>query len=255
MPNRIDSHRIGAMIPMGFTALCAILAVVALPNGSTRAANDCSAAPNSQPPEGSHWYYRIEGAKQRHCWYLGPEGQRVRHAEPAAKSVAPARAGSAGDRPMASAQAEPPLPPLRPNTATDANARTFVQDIEQRSRQETLSIAQWPDAPRPDRRQRASAGRHQHASRRRLGEQGGTACRRRCGERRDDNADAGTSAGRRRAGHRRNFPARDIQGCGCEAAANLRSARSRQTKRQPRARTNACGFCRIAPEGPRTPSR
>jgi hypothetical protein len=50
---------------------------------------------------------------------------------------------------MASAQAEPPLPPLRPNTATDANARTFVQDIEQRSRQETLSIAQWPDAPRP----------------------------------------------------------------------------------------------------------
>jgi hypothetical protein len=149
MPNRIDSHRIGAMIPMGFTALCAILAVVALPNGSTRAANDCSAAPNSQPPEGSHWYYRIEGAKQRHCWYLGPEGQRVRHAEPAAKSVAPARAGSAGDRPMASAQAEPPLPPLRPNTATDANARTFVQDIEQRSRQETLSIAQWPDAPRP----------------------------------------------------------------------------------------------------------
>jgi hypothetical protein len=149
MPNRIDSHRIGAMIPMGFTTLCAILAVVALPNGSTRAANDCAAAPTSQPPEGSHWYYRIEGAKQRHCWYLGPEGQKVRHAEPAAKPVAPARTETAGDRRMASAQAEPPLPPLRPNTATDANAQAFVQDIEQRSRQEALSIAKGPDAPWP----------------------------------------------------------------------------------------------------------
>jgi hypothetical protein len=125
-----------------------MLAVVALPNGSTHAANDCAAAPTSQPPEGSHWYYRIEGAKQRHCWYLGPEGQRVRHAEPAAKSVAPARTETAGDRRMASAQAEPPLPPLRP-TATDANAQAFVQDIEQRSRQGALSIAQGPDAPWP----------------------------------------------------------------------------------------------------------
>jgi hypothetical protein len=149
MPNRIDSHRIGARIPVGFTALCAMLAVVALPNGSTRAANDCATAPTSQPPEGSHWYYRIEGAKQRHCWYLGPEGQRVRHAEPAAKLVAPARTETAGDRRMASAQAEPPPLPLRPNTATDANAQAFVQDIGQRSGQETLSIAQRPDALSP----------------------------------------------------------------------------------------------------------
>jgi hypothetical protein len=149
MPNRIDSHRIGARMPVGFTALCAMLAVVALPNGSTRAANDCAAAPTSQPPEGSHWYYRIEGAKQRHCWYLGPEGQRVRHAEPAAKSVAPVRTETDGDRRMASAQVEPPLPPLRPKTATDANAQAFVRDIEQRSVQETFSIAQQPDALSP----------------------------------------------------------------------------------------------------------
>jgi hypothetical protein len=157
MPNRIDAHRIGAMIPAGFsalraTAVCATLAVVLLPNGSTRAATDCSAAPTSQPPPGSHWYYRIE--QQRHCWYLGPEGQRVRHmepeAQPAAKPAASARAESAGDRLMGSAQVEPPPPPpLRPAAAADTTAQTFVQGSEQGSRPEALSIGQLPDTLQP----------------------------------------------------------------------------------------------------------
>lgn len=157
MPNRIDAHRIGAMIPTGFTALratavCAMLAVVLLPNGSTRAATDCSAAPSSEPPAGSHWYYRIE--QQRHCWYLGPEGQRVRHAEtqaqPAAKPAASARAETAGERLMGSAQIEPLLPSQRPATTADATGQTFVQGSEQGSRPGTLSTTvQLPDALPP----------------------------------------------------------------------------------------------------------
>ncbi len=146
MPDRIDAHRIGAMIPTGFTALratavCAMLAVVVLPNGSTRAATDCSAAPTSQPPPGSHWYYRTE--KQRHCWYLGPEGQRVHHAQPGAQPAAQVRAETA------SAQVEPPLPSTRPGSAADVTAQTFEQGSEERSRPGALSIAQWPDTLQP----------------------------------------------------------------------------------------------------------
>jgi hypothetical protein len=151
MPNRIDAHRIGAMIPAGFsalwaTAVCALLAVVVLPSGATRAATDCSAAPTSQPPAGSHWYYRIE--KQRHCWYLGPEGQRVHHVEPEAQPAATARTATA------SAQVDPPLRPLRPlrpATVADTSAQTFVQGVEQPSRPGDLSIAiaQSPDALQP----------------------------------------------------------------------------------------------------------
>jgi hypothetical protein len=118
-----------------------MLAVVVLPNGSTRAATDCSAAPTSQPPSGSHWYYRME--KQRHCWYLGPEGQRVRHAQPEAQPAAQVRAETA------SAQVEPPLPSTRPATAADATTQTFAQGSEERSRPEALSIAPWPDALQP----------------------------------------------------------------------------------------------------------
>jgi hypothetical protein len=33
-------------------------------------ANDCVAAPNASAPQGQHWYYRIDRAHQRKCWYL-----------------------------------------------------------------------------------------------------------------------------------------------------------------------------------------
>jgi hypothetical protein len=142
------------MKPIKFTAFYAMLAlIIILPNGSARAADDCLAAPNSQPPQGSHWYYRIDGAKQRHCWYLGPEGQKVHHAEPEAQpvaiSAAPLRTQTAGDRLMASAQVEPPLPPLRPATVAGATAQAGVQEIAQAARPGSPSIVQWPDPQQP----------------------------------------------------------------------------------------------------------
>jgi hypothetical protein len=146
-------NRIGSIIPMGFVALYAMLAVIVLPIGLARAADDCLTAPNTQPPQGSHWYYRIDGATQRHCWYLGPEGQKVHHAEPevqpAAKSATPLRTENGGDRPMASAQVEPPLPPLRPATAANATAQAGVQRISQGASQSTPSTVQWPDPQQP----------------------------------------------------------------------------------------------------------
>src|SRR5450631_4036052 len=128
MPNRI-----GSMIPIGFTALYAMLVVILLSSGPARAADDCLVAPNSQPPLGSHWYYHIDGAERRHCWYLGPESQKVHRAEPevqpAARSVAPVRTETAGDRLLAAAQVEPPLAPLPRATAASATAQAGVQEI------------------------------------------------------------------------------------------------------------------------------
>src|SRR3981189_2697091 len=45
---------------------------------AARAATDCLAAPNAQPPSGSHWYYRVDRVKKRKCWYMGPQGAKVR---------------------------------------------------------------------------------------------------------------------------------------------------------------------------------
>lgn len=38
--------------------------------GSARADDNCATAPGAAPPEGQHWYYHIDRATQRKCWYL-----------------------------------------------------------------------------------------------------------------------------------------------------------------------------------------
>jgi hypothetical protein len=45
---------------------------------TVRAADECIVRPNSQPPQGQHWYYRTDRESKRQCWYLGPEGATVR---------------------------------------------------------------------------------------------------------------------------------------------------------------------------------
>ena len=128
MPNRNDA--------LCAAALCTMLAVAVLPNNPARAAGDCLAAPDSQPPQGSHWYYRSDRAKQRHCWYLAAEGQRVSHAKPDAQPSA---------RQVASSPAQPTFPAPRPETAADPT-QTFLQGITYGSpREATPSVAQRPD--------------------------------------------------------------------------------------------------------------
>jgi hypothetical protein len=154
MPDRNDAHRIGSVMgsmalralalrapalrktALSATAICAMLAVVVLPDNPARAAGDCLAAPNAQPPPGSHWYYRSDRGKQRHCWYLAPEGERVGHAKPDAQPAA---------RPVASAPVQPSLPAPRSETAADPT-RTLLQGITYGSPGEAMpSVAQEPD--------------------------------------------------------------------------------------------------------------
>jgi hypothetical protein len=54
------------------TAFLILMFVVATA-GADRAARaeDCLAGPNAQSPQGRHWYYRIDRATKRKCWYLG----------------------------------------------------------------------------------------------------------------------------------------------------------------------------------------
>jgi hypothetical protein len=43
-------------------------------------ADDCRSAPNFSAPQGRHWYYRLDWATQRKCWYLRAFGQPVQQA-------------------------------------------------------------------------------------------------------------------------------------------------------------------------------
>jgi hypothetical protein len=73
MPKRITC--VLAMLAMLFIAL------TPRAGGAESAGDDCVAKPNSAAPQGSHWYYRVDRTANRRCWFLGPEGLKVRRAE------------------------------------------------------------------------------------------------------------------------------------------------------------------------------
>ena len=40
-------------------------------------AADCLASPKGAAPQGQHWFYRVERATKRQCWYLRAEGAKA----------------------------------------------------------------------------------------------------------------------------------------------------------------------------------
>ena len=76
-----------ASIALVATLLISGVGVTASP--TTGRADDCLTAPNSPAPQGSHWYYRLDRATQRKCWYVRAPGQ------PAQQAAAPATTGPA----------------------------------------------------------------------------------------------------------------------------------------------------------------
>jgi hypothetical protein len=67
-----------------FASLLAGAAFATISHGTADAAEDCLAGPKGQTPEGSHWYYRIDRATKRHCWYLRDEGEKLAQSAPPA---------------------------------------------------------------------------------------------------------------------------------------------------------------------------
>ena len=95
--------------PIGSVAHVVALLVSGLSVGvpvDPASADDCLKAPNSAAPQGSHWYYRLDRANQRKCWYLRAPGQTAQQAAAPATSAAAAPSNStpAQSRPMAASK-------------------------------------------------------------------------------------------------------------------------------------------------------
>jgi hypothetical protein len=130
--------------------LAIVVAATATASRAARAGDDCLAAPNAGAAQGSHWYYRLDRATHRKCWYVGPQGAKVRRAAtatPPASARAPAAPPSVAPAPVdVPAPASAPAPaaavaaapdaafssrwPDRPN-ATDVIANTPAPDAGQ----------------------------------------------------------------------------------------------------------------------------
>jgi hypothetical protein len=154
MPRRAAKFR-SAML----ASLVSGTALVMLSNGAARAVDDCLAAPKDQTPEGSHWYYRIDHATKRHCWYLRQEGEKppqtaassAPHAPMSIVPIVPKQA-AATQRSIADAHAELPAqttiePPPRdtaPMPAMPAEAADSENNAGAQAQQSVVA-SRWPD--------------------------------------------------------------------------------------------------------------
>src|SRR4051794_24026591 len=108
MTNRMGNA--GAAILIGALANVGLLVAI---NGVAHAADNCLAGPKGAAPKGSHWYYRIDHATKRNCWYVRAEGGQAASAN---SSVTPAVP-----------PAETPLQPAVANARAEANPADIGQ--------------------------------------------------------------------------------------------------------------------------------
>lgn len=132
MTNRTGNS--GAAILLG--ALASVTLVVAV-NGVARATEACLSGPKGTAPTGSHWYYRIDHATKRNCWYVRAEGEK-----PAASQNSPLS--------QTSPQTETPLQPSIANARAEANTAETGQPNAGAAEPAAANNGQGSDAPAAD---------------------------------------------------------------------------------------------------------
>ncbi len=117
------SNRIGKFASAICVGLLSSVAHTPMFNSAAQAADDCLSGPKDQTPAGGHWYYRIDHATKRHCWYLRGENEKLSRDTPQSaaslsKPVLPRQ--ETVTRSIADARAEL----LMPQTRIEAPSRT-----------------------------------------------------------------------------------------------------------------------------------
>lgn len=106
------ANRTAKFVSAIFASVLAGAPLATLSHNAARAADDCLAAPKDETPEGGHWYYHIDHASKRQCWYLREEGEKLSqgaapNSSRSAKPIPP-KAASPIQRSIADAHAELP---------------------------------------------------------------------------------------------------------------------------------------------------
>jgi hypothetical protein len=129
-----------------FASLLAGAFLATISHGEARAADDCLSGPKDQTPQGSHWYYRIDHATKRHCWYLRAESEKP--------SKAIASTSPSSEKPT-----EPNAETAKLSSIADAHAELPAQTpVEQANRNDTSASVPPADAAGMDNNQASNAG-------------------------------------------------------------------------------------------------
>lgn len=110
-----------------------VIALLAGQQASQAAPADCLAAPSGAAPNGQHWYYHLDHASKRKCWYLRALG---------------AAAATPGSAPSPRADSATPPAAVTTQGAASAGGVATAEPAEHAMPAPTPSGA-WPQAGRP----------------------------------------------------------------------------------------------------------
>jgi len=103
--------------------------------------DDCRAKPDGTAPAGLHWYYRVDRANDRHCWYLHEQGMRVHSVGNPASRHSDVQTETAGEQ-IATMPPATPQPTYKPTQPTHEQSETSAEPP-------TAEFgARWVDMPR-----------------------------------------------------------------------------------------------------------
>ena len=137
------------------TIVAILVAAFAAADSVASATDDCLGGPKAGAPQGKHWYYRLDHAAHRKCWFLGPKGARaVRRAVPKTRHATARRAA--------------PMPALRtaarqvaPRAFPSVETAAMVTPAATGETADAAFVSRWVDAadavaPAPDDVQQAT---------------------------------------------------------------------------------------------------
>jgi hypothetical protein len=152
MPNRTGNSLTAILIG----TLAGVTLVVAM-DGAAQAADSCLSGPKGTAPKGSHWYYRIDHATKRNCWYVRAEGEKPVASRNASLTQAPPQPETPLQPAIANARAEASPADIgqsngvaaMPAPAVDAGADNPQSTVASRWLDRQSADSKNPSAPEP----------------------------------------------------------------------------------------------------------
>jgi hypothetical protein len=150
------SNRTAKFVSAIFASILAGANFVAVAEDGAKTADSCLSGPKGTVPTGSHWYYRIDHASKRHCWYIGEEKDKTARAAPRNSSSSSSTAASENPVPpqqnanvrksIADARAELPSPQARVEPDVNVNVQPLTNGAVPATGLENSQRAVAPDA-------------------------------------------------------------------------------------------------------------
>ena len=108
---------------------------------SAKADNTCLSGPRGPVPTGGHWYYRIDHATKRNCWYIGEEKNKSVRAAPKEQS------STSIASPVVANPVSPPPNRNARKTVADARAELTPQTRSEQNAGDTIEARAGAAAP------------------------------------------------------------------------------------------------------------